>query len=186
MAVDPGALYNENLANLQFNEHQQDIPVEQEYGTYNPITGTWSGGQADARSGAKETALTQQETLPGNPYQVESNRANRGGILTSGTNTARKTTIASGFAARRLLNTTGLAEGRAKGLTQLQGFKATREHGEVNAGKQRTREQDEYNAANPTMPVAAAAPGQPRTPIAPARVGQPRVRTIKVQRTTRG
>lgn len=197
---DFGGLYNETMGNLKFNESKQDAPVIQEYGTYNEGTKTWSGGAADTRTNYQEGLLTEQE--PG-VKTAEANRANKGGILTSGANAQRKATIAQNFATKRTGNQLRLTEGRGKGLTTLKTAKEEKEHGEVNAETKRAREEDEYRKNNPIVAApAAAAPAAPPQPGAPGNLGKwvnvpggsvrinnaqgPRVISQKKQPITRG
>jgi hypothetical protein len=151
-AVDPGAIYNTTLADLGLQESNTLATIGE------------NEGFLKTNVGNAENTLTGQE--PGT-YTAESNRANRGGLLTSGVNTQRKATVASSYAEKRTANQAKLSQGLSTDQKARQTAGLTKTLGEHTAAATRAANEDALQAANPT--VAPAAPATPR----PAAVAPP-------------
>lgn len=153
-AVDPGAIYNTTLADLGLQSGNELAKIGEEEG----FTRT--------NVGNKENTLTQQEPAT---YTAESNRANKGGILTSGINTQRKGTIAANFAGKRTANQAELSQRLSsynKGRETVGLKQKIKEH--EAAATKAVNEDDAYRAANPIVPPEPKPYAPPGTPQIPA------------------
>lgn len=144
MAYDPEAVYNQTVADIGLQEGFEEASLSE------------SETNLKANVGYQESEITRSE--PG-VYRAGTNAANRGGVLTSGTNSRRKDTIASNFAARRTQNQMTLTEGEARIKREREGGKFKRERETHGAQETRAREQDQYAREHPTVaPAVAASP----------------------------
>ena len=145
---DPGAIYNTTLADLGLQESN--------------TLATIGEGEGFLRTNVNnsENLLSGQE--PG-VYTAESNKANKGGLLTSGVNTQRKATIASSYAEKRTANQAKLSQGLTTYGKQRETAGLTKTLGEHTAAATRAAQEDANRAANPTVepttPVRTAPPG---------------------------
>ena len=152
-AVDPGAIYNQTLGDLGLQETQTlgKIGEEEDF--------------LKSNIGNAENLITGAE--PGT-YSAESNRANKGGILTSGANANRKATIATNFAGKRTANQARLTQGLAGFERGRQGAGLTKTIGEHTAAGTRAANEDALAAQFPTVPTPApltnASAGVPAIP----------------------
>jgi hypothetical protein len=145
MAEDlAGAEYTKALADLEFQEKNTlGLLGEEE-------------GELRTTIGGDESTLTQGE--PGT-YQAEQYRANKGGLLNSTSNTARKTTIASGYAQKRTVNQAKLRQGEAVDQRKREGVEGEYAKKRSEDAFTKTRAEESYTAANPTVaPVGTAVP----------------------------
>jgi len=179
MAVtDPGAIYNQNLADIALREGQELATIGEKEGYLRTNVGN------------SENLITQAE--PGT-YTAERERAAKGGIRNSGVNSERKATIASSFAGKRITNQAKLTQGEAEDKRAREGVGIKRIEGEHTAAEKRAADEEANIAANPVVPAAApasvAAPGlnTPRITAAGVSIGVkpapqvPIVKSVKKQ-----
>jgi hypothetical protein len=184
-AVDPGAIYNTTLADLGLQSTNELATIGENEGFLRTNVGN------------SENLITQAE--PGT-YTAESNRANKGGVLNSGTNSTRKGTIANAFAGKRTANEAKLSQGLATDNKARETVGLKKTTGEHTAANVRAEQIDALQAANPTVPPPPPAPvapsaqpyNAPRVTAAGVTIGVkppikvPLVVSSKAQKTTRG
>lgn len=185
---DPGALYNQTLADLGRQEALSLAAIGE--------------GEGDLRTNINQAEQGISEREPGT-YRAETNAAQRQGLLTSGINSGRKSEIASRFGAARAANQARLSQGLGSFQKQREQAGLTRETGERAAAQRRLEQQEAYNAANPPLPpsswaggadtinprtgaVFAGGPGNVKSQTPGSKFTPPKVRAIKPQNTTRG
>lgn len=151
-AVDPGAIYTSTLADLGLQESNT-------LGTIGENEGSLKTNVNNA-----ESLLTGLE--PG-VYTAEANKANKGGLLTSGINTQRKATIASSYAEKRTANQAKLSQGLTTDQKAREVANTTKVVGEHKAAGERAEREDALQAANPTV-----------APVAPVRTAPPGYRVV--------
>jgi len=136
MAFDPEAQWQENQANLG-------------------VQATWEEGgitqglnQTKARVGYQESEVDRAE--PGT-FRASANRANKGGLLTSGINARRRTDVVNNFAARRTANQLTLSQAQESAKRAQEGVGLKRTQGEGKNARERDAAKEAYARANPTI-----------------------------------
>ena len=150
MAYDPDATYATLAADVGLQETRENAGLTEQ--------------ETDLRANVGYQETERERAEPGT-YKASASRANRGGILTSGSNNLRRTSIYNDFAARRTSNQLGLTQGLgriARGHEEV-GWRGTER---LKSGEtRRTEEKDQYAREHP--PVAAAAPVPQTVPTGP-------------------
>jgi hypothetical protein len=150
----PGEIYNTAVADAGLVEGNELATIGE--------------GEANLRSnvGNAENTITSAEPRT---YNAEVKTAAKGGLLNSGINSQRKTTIANNFAQKRTANQARLTQGLNTYKRSREGAGLKKTLTEHNALGKRTAEEEAWNATHPVaaaVPQAAAAP----VPNAPTRL----------------